>query len=71
MTQKERQYRFFGERLNPIPLFSTLAPPPTIPQFPSGTRQYTSWQPAQDNSSSTQNTHPTTDGDTLASPDHF
>jgi hypothetical protein len=38
LTQKERQYRFFGQRLNPIPLFPHLASPPDVPQFQSGPR---------------------------------
>jgi len=69
LTQKERQYRFFGERLNPIPLFPHLAPPPEVPQFQSGPREYTDWakyiraaaaeQPQPD------------DTDSLASADHF
>lgn len=68
LTQKERQYRFFGRRLNPIPLFPHLAPPPAVPQFRSGPRQYTPWQP--DGRSST-NGQQSDDSDSLASADHF
>ncbi|MAU00665.1 MAG: hypothetical protein CL608_26265 [Anaerolineaceae bacterium] len=68
LTQKERQYRFFGERLNPIPLFPHLAPPPDVPQFRSGPRQYTSWQP--DGRSAT-DLEQDGNGDSLASADHF
>lgn len=68
LTQKERQYRFFGERLNPIPQFPHLAPPPVVPQFQSGEREYIDWEktirsaaekPQQD------------DTDSLAGADHF
>jgi hypothetical protein len=43
LTQKERQYRFIGDRLDPIHLFDQLAPPPVLPKFQSGQREYTSW----------------------------
>ena len=43
LAHKERQYRFFAERLNPIPLFPYLAPPPPVPGFESGPRRYTPW----------------------------
>jgi hypothetical protein len=68
LTQKERQYRFFGQRLNPIPLFPHLAPPPDVPQFQSGPRQYTPWQPDDLSASDGQQDG---DGDSLASADHF
>lgn len=71
LTQKERQYRFFGERLNPIPLFSSLAPPPSVPQFQSGPRHYTSWQTASNNGRSGQNQNQHHGGNSLASADHF
>lgn len=43
LAQKERQYRFFGQRLNPIPRLPHLPPPPIVPQFQSETRQFTDW----------------------------
>jgi type IV secretory pathway TraG/TraD family ATPase VirD4 len=43
LTQKERQYRFIGDRLDPIHLFDQLAPPPVLPEFQPGRRLYTSW----------------------------
>ncbi|MFZ1396767.1 MAG: hypothetical protein WAS33_07715, partial [Candidatus Promineifilaceae bacterium] len=69
LTQKDRQYRFFGERLNPIPLFPHLAPPPEVPQFQSGERVYTSWQ--VDGRSAADEKPQQGDTDSLASDDHF
>ena len=69
LTQRDRQYRFFGKRLNPIPLFPHLAPPPVVPQFQSGPRTYTSWQ-AQEPSADAENAQQG-DTDSLASADHF
>lgn len=43
LTLKERQYRFIGERLNPIPLFDKLPPAPALTVFQPGPRQYTDW----------------------------
>ncbi len=66
LMHKGRQYRFIGERLNPIPLLDGLPQPPPLPQHKGGLRQYTQWQRAnkaagdkQDNQSS------------LTSPDHY
>ena len=69
LTQKERQYRFFGERLNPIPLFSSLAPPPTVPTFRVGSRDYTKWQAAKN--SGAHGDEQTRDAASLASAEHF
>lgn len=69
LTQKERQYRFFGERLNPIPLLPHLAPPPEVPQFQSGPREYTDWE-AYGRSAADEKPQQD-DTDSLASADHF
>ncbi|MCP4378997.1 MAG: hypothetical protein GY794_22825 [bacterium] len=71
LTQKERQYRFFGERLNPIPLFPHLAPPPLVPRFQSGSRRYTPWQPISHDGGLSSDKQRTDDNDSLASADHF
>jgi hypothetical protein len=71
LTQKERQYRFFGQRLNPIPLFPHLVPPPAVPRFQSGPRQYTPWQPVPAGGSSAADEKQDGDGSSLASADHF
>jgi hypothetical protein len=46
LLHRTRQYRFIGERLNPIPLFDRLPGPPVLPHVQSGPRQYTAWRTA-------------------------
>lgn len=43
LTQRERQYRFLANRLNPIPLFDRLPAPPRLPRVRPGRRAYTDW----------------------------
>jgi len=43
LTQRERQYRFLANRLNPIPLFERLPAPPGWPPVHPGRRVYTDW----------------------------
>jgi type IV secretion system protein VirD4 len=43
LTQRERQYRFLANRLNPIPLIDQLPAPPRLPRVKSGRRAYTDW----------------------------
>jgi hypothetical protein len=69
LTQKERQYRFFGERLNPIPQFPHLASPPVVPQFQAGPREYIDWEAYS--RSATDGKPQDGDSDSLASADHF
>ncbi|MCC6604539.1 MAG: type IV secretory system conjugative DNA transfer family protein [Anaerolineae bacterium] len=47
LMHKGRQYRFIGERLNPISLLDSLPPPPVLPQLKVGVRQYTQWHTAK------------------------
>jgi type IV secretion system protein VirD4 len=43
LTQRDRQYRFLANRLNPIPLFDRLGQPPRLPRIQPGPRAYTDW----------------------------
>jgi type IV secretion system protein VirD4 len=43
LTQRDRQYRFLANRLNPIPLFDRMAQPPRLPRIQPGPRAYTDW----------------------------
>ncbi|MCA9993873.1 MAG: hypothetical protein KDE29_22995, partial [Anaerolineales bacterium] len=68
---KERQYRFFAERLNPIPLFPYLAPPPPVPGFESGPRRYTPWLAVAGEDAPAPPVALEGDGQPLAGADHF
>lgn len=69
MMHKERQYRFIGERINPIPVLSSLPLPPTLPQLTQSARTYTQWQSTAGIQPASVNHE--TGNDALISRDHY
>lgn len=66
LMHKGRQYRFIGERLNPIPLLAGLPQPPALPRHQGGSRQYTQWQRADKGNGDKQDKR-----SSLTNPDHY